>query len=126
MLACSIDTDLNYYKTYSKNVVDSINIEHKNSISRVFLTLYIQNFLETLAPESPAWLCPGGLTAPPRPPAAFDTCYARKVRTSCVQCSFYNDQSAAQKNFSVLFPVISWIPGIPQILNSLITVVFII
>ena len=50
---------LNYYKIYSKNIFDSIKTEHKISISRVFLTIYIQNFLETFPPKPLAWLCPG-------------------------------------------------------------------
>ena len=43
MLACRIDADLNYYKIHLKDIFDSIKIEHKISIRRVYLTLYIQN-----------------------------------------------------------------------------------
>ena len=75
---------LNYYKIYSKNIVDSIILNTKLAYLGSLEAIYL-DFLGTSPPEPPAWLCPGSteeLAAPPRPPIAFATCHMRKVCTN--------------------------------------------
>lgn len=73
VLACNIDTALNYYKISLKNIFNSIKIEHNISISRPFCRYIIKKIFfggmgGTLTPEPPLGLCSGpagGITAPP-------------------------------------------------------------